>query len=167
MDISNKLHLEIKAAETLKATIADIAGDDKDLLRDTMEGETRLNNLIEAAAVQIVSDEAMADGVAELVKQLNSRKERIVQRASLLRSACLAAMGIAEIKTIETPAGTLTRKAVPQSAIIIEESVIPSEFWKPQEPKLDKRAVLDALKSGRAVEGAQISNGGETLQIRS
>ncbi|MGE0857439.1 MAG: siphovirus Gp157 family protein [Hyphomicrobiaceae bacterium] len=45
-------------------------------------------------------------------------------------------------------------------------SRIPSEFWKPQPPRLDKKVVLDALKAGAVVPGAELSNGGETLSMR-
>lgn len=166
MEISHKLHLETKAAEALKESIRAVVGDDDALLRDMMEAETDLRPMVARATEQIRADEALADGIADLVKKLITRKERIVQRGAMMRAACLTAMAVAEIKTLETPAGTLTRKPLPQSAIVLDEAVIPSEFWKAQEPKLDNRALLDALKSGRAVEGAQLSNGGETIQIR-
>jgi hypothetical protein len=51
-------------------------------------------------------------------------------------------------------------------AIILNEADIPSKFWKAQDPKLDRKAVLDALKAKEAVAGAELSNGGETIQIR-
>jgi hypothetical protein len=71
-----------------------------------------------------------------------------------------------EIKTVETPAGTITRKSVPPSVLIVDEAAIPADYWKPSDPKLDKKAVGEALKAGREVPGAMMSNGGETLQVR-
>jgi hypothetical protein len=71
-----------------------------------------------------------------------------------------------EIRTLDTPAGTVTRKAVPPSVLILEEAEIPAEFFKPQDPKLDKKAVAEALKAGKPVPGAAMSNGGETIAIR-
>jgi hypothetical protein len=50
--------------------------------------------------------------------------------------------------------------------LIVDEAAIPADFWKPSDPKLDKKAVGEALKAGREVAGAMMSNGGETLQVR-
>lgn len=47
----------------------------------------------------------------------------------------------------------------PPSVHVLNESVIPKEYFIPQEPKLDKKAVLDALKAGETVEGAELGVG--------
>ena len=163
---AHRLHTEIKAAEVLKATLQDIAGDDIDLMRDTIEGETSLRELIAKSCEHIVGDGALVNGISDAIKSLQARKDRIEKRIALTRTACLTAMQIAELKTLETPVGTLTRKSVPPSAIILDESQVPSNFWKAQDPRLDKKAVTDALKAGQDVPGCQLSNGGETLAIR-
>ena len=46
------------------------------------------------------------------------------------------------------------------------EALIPAKFWKPQDPKLDRAAVAEALKAGETVPGASLSNGGLSLSIR-
>lgn len=165
-DVQNKLHLEIKAAEVFKATLQDIAGDDVDLIRDMIEGETNLRPLIERADKQMCFDAALVDGVAFAIKTLGERKSRIEKRIEMTRAACLTAMEISEIKSLETPTGTLTCKAIPPSATITDEAAIPARFWEQQDPKIDKRAVLDALKAKEEIPGAELSNGGITLQIR-
>jgi Siphovirus Gp157 len=50
--------------------------------------------------------------------------------------------------------------------LILDEAILPAKFWKAQDPKLDKKAVLDALKAKEDVPGASLSNGGETISIR-
>lgn len=166
-DIDHLLHKHTRAAEVLKEHIREIAGDDDlDLVRDMIEGETPLRSLIEWGVEQNVSDAAIVDGLAAAITRMKERKERIEQRIELRRVALLTAMQTAEIQKMETPSGTISRKAVPPSALIIEESAIPSEYFVTPEPRLDKRAVLAALKDGKDVPGAQLSNGGETVQIR-
>jgi hypothetical protein len=47
---------------------------------------------------------------------------------------------------------------------------VPAGFWRRGDPKLDKKALLDALKAlpkGEHIPGAELSNGGATIQIRS
>ena len=75
-------------------------------------------------------------------------------------------MSMAELKKLELPQATISRKPTPAKALILDEAAIPARFWKPSDPKLDKKAVLDALKAGEAVPGTSLSNGGETIAIR-
>lgn len=165
-DIDYMLHTATQAADVLKAHLREIAGDDVEAIADTIEGEIDLRGLICLAAEQNALDVAQVNGIAGLIEDLRARKDRIEKRIAMRRVAILAAMASGEIKTIETPAGTISRKAVPPSVLILEESAIPAEFWKPSDPKLDKKAVGDALKAGREVPGAMMSNGGETISVR-
>lgn len=165
-DIDHMLHTATQAADVLKAQLREIAGEDEDVIRDTLEGEIDLKGLIVLAAERNVTDAAQANGISDLIDKLRERKERIEKRIAMRRVAILAGMQAGEIKSLETPAGTITRKAVPPSVLIVEEAEIPGEFWKPADPKLDKRAVAEALKAGRTVPGAMMSNGGETIQVK-
>lgn len=45
-DTPHHLHKAIRAAEVLKATLKDIVGDDVEVIRNTIEGETDLHDLI-------------------------------------------------------------------------------------------------------------------------
>lgn len=165
-EIDYRLHRAIEAADVLKAHLREIAGDDLDAIRDTLEGEIDLRGLICLAAEQNALDVAQVNGIATLIDDLRARKDRIEKRIAMRRVAIHAAMQSGEIPSIETPAGTITRKKVPPAVLILEESAIPAEFWKPSDPKLDKKAVGDALKAGREVPGATMSNGSETIQVR-
>lgn len=165
-DIDYLLHTATQAADVLKAQLREIAGDDLDVIADTLEGEIDLRGLISMAAEQNASDAALIDGIGGMMDKLSARCDRVKKRVEMRRVAILAAMQSGEIKSVETPAGTITRKAVPPSVLILEEASIPAEFFKPQDPKLDKKSVADALKAGRKVPGAMMGNGGETIQIR-
>jgi hypothetical protein len=165
-DIDYRLHNAIQAADVLKEQLREIAGDDEDVIRDTLEGEIDLRGLIALAAEQNTIDTASVNGLIYFIEKLRDRKDRIEKRIGMRRAAMLAAMQSGEIKTVETPAGTITRKSVPPSVLIVDEAAIPADFWKPSDPKLDKKAVGEALKAGREVAGAMMSNGGETLQVR-
>ena len=165
-DVNHRLIQEIKAADVLKANLTDIAGDDTDLIRDMIEGETNLLALIAKADLQMIQDAALVEASKQAVETIESRATRISKRIELTRAAVMTAMQISERNTLELATGTLTIKSLPAKAIIVDEAQIPSQFWKSQDPILDKKAILSALKEGQSIEGAQLSNGGETLQIR-
>ena len=188
-----RLHKQMEAAKVLREQIADIAAGDGEFIRDTIEGETNLHEMIGAVTASLMEDVALADGIARLVDELESRKDRMIARAETKRALIAAAMEIGELAKVETAAGTISARPVPPKALITEEADIPAKFWKPGAPSLDKRAVLEALKLRRdaiddamsvadaedraialsaanadypEIPGATLSNGGRTISIR-
>jgi hypothetical protein len=160
------LEIQLKAAQLIRDQVAVLAGDDPDFIRDAVEGETSLFDIMEAMVAADGEDEALVDAIAIYAKKLAERKSRIEKRIDVRRALMASALEVAEIKKMETPFGTVAQKAVPPKLIVIEESEIPSRFFKPQAPVLDKKAILDALKDGEQITGAVLSNGSKTIQIR-
>lgn len=160
------LEREMEAAQLLRDHLADVAGEDADLIRDMIEGETSIRELIEAAVEQIARDEAAIIGIKTFAEKQADRKARLERRQEVFRVAIRSAMGVAEIPKLELPLATVSRKALGQQLVTTDEASIPSGYWKPQDPKLDRKALLKALKAGEKVEGAELSNGGETLEVR-
>lgn len=165
-DVRHDIHQEVRAAKVLRANLADLIGDDDEALRDTLEGETSLHELIEAAINDISKDLAFIAGLKEHIAQLTERKSRLEDRVTSFRQSILTAMEMAVIQKKETPLATLSRKALPPSAVITDEALIPAEFWKAQDPVLDKKAVTDALNDKRTVPGAELDTGSETIAIK-
>ena len=50
--------------------------------------------------------------------------------------------------------------------MVTDEAAVPEPFWRPQPPKLDRRALAEALKTGQSIPGATLSNGGTTLSLK-
>jgi hypothetical protein len=160
-----KVQRDLEAAKVLRDQIAQLADGDEEFVRDTLEGETDLEGIIRSLLAGIGLDEAMAEGIDVFAKDLATRKERLTSRAKLKRTFICTALEIAGRKTIETDVGTVTLSAVKPKAIVNEEADIPAEFFKPQPPKLDQSALSAALREGREVPGAVLSNGGNTIRI--
>lgn len=165
-DAKRSLDKEIEAARILRENYADLIEGDEGFAADLVEGETNLNEMIGVAIEQIALDQAAIDGISEFIKRMEARKNRHEKRVEALKTAVLVGLQQAERKTLPHALATLTVRSASQSAIITDESLIPSKFWKKQPPKLDKKAILDALKNKEKVDGATLSNGGETLSMR-
>lgn len=163
--VVGKLKIEADAARTLLLNVKDVIGDDEDAIADAIEGETNLREAIADVLERILELEAHEEAISLRVKALIERRSRFSMQAERMRTALSVAMATAGIKKLELPDATVSLRAVPQSVVANEEADIPSEFWKAQPPKLDKAALLKALKSG-PVKGASLSNGGETISIR-
>lgn len=165
-----KLDREIRATQELKKSLVDEFADDADLMADMIEGETDLEGAIIAVMESIDEDQLLVDGLEVRIPELTDRKARIKKRIEAKKTAMLQAFVIAERETaIEAPLFTLSKKKTPQKIVITEESEVPANFWKPQDPKLDRTALKKALKDlpkGETIPGASLDNGGITLQIR-
>lgn len=157
---------EMHAAKELRNSLLASFGDDVDLIRDTIEGETNLREEIARVTGSIREDEVLTAGLDAMIDQLAARKQRVEARIATKRAIILQAMSIGEIKTLELPDVTMTVKAVPRAVEIIDEAQIPAEFWKAREPTLDRKGIAAAIKEGRAIPGATLDNGGITLQLR-
>lgn len=165
MDAGHTLHTETRAAQLLRDRLKAEFADDPDLAASMIEGETNIHEAIITAAKAVFEDEGRAAGIKTMIEALQSRKGRIEKRMEIMRAAICVAMLEAGVKSKDYGFVTATVKPLPPTAIIADEASIPSSFWKAQEPKLDKRAVLAALKEG-PVPGAELSNGGETIALK-
>lgn len=159
------LNRQAFAAAELLAALGDDAQDD-DLAHDMIEGETDFFEAVERVLSEIDECEILTAGIKDMQKRLSDRLARVSGRADRLRGLIDQAFQMAEIKSHKFASATISTKAVPRKLIVTDESQIPARFYKPQPPKLDRKALLDAIKAGEAVPGADMSNGGTTIQIR-
>jgi hypothetical protein len=158
---------EAKAVASLRESLRQLGHDgDEDLLLDSIEGETSLLEVLDKLLVGIVADEGLAAGAHVAATEMEHRAERFERRAAAARTVMEQAMLIAELEKLERPAATLSIVRRAPKAEITEEADIPAEFWKAGDPKLDRKALLAALKEGRAVPGAALSNSAPSLTIR-
>ena len=140
---------------------------DPEHLFDTLDGETELREALLLLSEEVAEREAMDKAVGSRIKQLQERKSRIENSVKTLRTIILFAMDRANIPNIRGDLSTLAVSEVPPKAEITQEERIPSRFWKTEDPKLDMKALTQALKDGETVEGARLSGKGMTLNIRS
>ena len=63
------------------------------------------------------------------------------------------------------PDFTATVRKAPPHVVIVDEAIIPQDYII-NKPTINKRAILNTLKDGGQVEGAALSNPGNTLSVR-
>ena len=164
--ITRQIQIEGEAARALLANIRDVIGDDEEMIETAIEGETNLKEVISDAVNRMAELEAHKTAIETLMNNLSERRSRFEDRQSRIKAAIHVAMGQGELRKLELPQATISLRAVPPKVEITDEAAIPSKYWKPRDPTLDKKAVLDALKVLEFVPGATLSNGGETISIR-
>lgn len=97
-------------------------------------------------------------------KRMAMRRRGIIANISRIKNRMLEAMvttGLDKARGKFTVSVSTTTPRVE----VMDEDEIPEQYWIPQPPKLDKRNVLEALKAGRQVSGAQIATS-STVRIR-
>jgi hypothetical protein len=171
---------EALAAKALRESLISLYADDADevTLADAVEGETGLTELIDELILRRTAALAMAEGVATAIDTLGHRKERFEKRAETMGALIEQALTIAEIPAMERPAATLSIVRRAPKLVVTEEADIPSTYFVATDPKLDKKALTEALKARQAaidakaevippaIPGATLSNGSQTLTIR-
>lgn len=160
------LSVEAEAAKTLIANMKDTLGDDADLIADTVEGETEFFEVMKRVVERIGELDAHTNGLTEYTKVIAARKSRLEQQAENLRTAVAVAMEMTGIQSRELPGATITLRKKDREPVIVDEAQIPAEFWKPQDPKLDRKSLRTEAKSGREIPGVELDNGGSVLSIR-
>lgn len=157
---------EAAAVARLRQSIAAVDPDDETLLLDSIEGETGFFEVVDALLRRMVANQAMITGLLCAAADLDERKARFERRVTTDRTLIEQAMMIAELEKIERPVATLSLSARAPKVVIETEADIPAEFWKASDPTLDKKALGAALKEGRTIPGAVLSNAAPSLQAR-
>ena len=165
MSATHDLSREMRAAKAIKAGIEDLT-DDTDAIRDTLEGETQLHELISDVISSIGDDNALLDAIGDRIDNLKVRKERFKHRIEQKKAMIYQAMTIADLPKIETETATVSKRKIARKAVVTDESMIPTEFFDQGKPKLNRTRLNNALKEKRDIAGAELDNGGETIAIR-
>lgn len=160
-DASRNLAIETERAKELRAQLIEqFGGDDESLIQDTLEGETTLDDAIDAVLRSIDDDQILIDGISERQSELADRKDRAKKRIESKKALIEQAMISVNLLKLIVPIGTVSLRKNQPKLMIDEESKIPSQFWVRPEPIVDNAALKDALKERDAkIEAAMQAAG--------
>lgn len=144
---------------------ADPEIDDTTLL-DTLEGATNLSEALAEVIRAALDEEALADGLRARLGAMKERLERIETASAKKREVAQAVMEDAGIEKILEPDFTVSLRVSPPAVAVVNEAEIPEAYWIPQPPKLDRKGILDTLKTGVHVPGATFTNSKVSLAVR-
>ena len=163
----HELQNELLHYEYLRDQLAAQFSDaDEETLLDTLEGITDLHEAISTVMRARLDDLTLASALKSRITNMQERLSRIDTRAEAMKTVIVTVMDRAGIKKITDPEFTLSLRPVSPGLELINEALIPEEFWAPQPPRLNRRDLLNTLKAGDAVPGAVMGNGGMTISVR-
>jgi len=107
--------------------------------------------------------QAEESAIAEEIKSLQTKKSVRSAKIDRLKAYMLEGMQAAGIeKTTDVRAEVRVQKN-PPSVAVYQDKDIPSQYWIAQEPKLDKKSILERLKAGEDVPGTELR---QTVGVR-
>jgi hypothetical protein len=139
---------------------------DEQTLADTVEGLTDLHEILEAVIRAALADEALASGLKGRIGEMEDRLRRLQDRASKRRQIAKEVMTELDLKKLQAADFTASIRSGLPSLVVINENEIPSIYWEPRDPKLNRTSLIADLKQGSEVSGASLSNPEPVLSVR-
>ena len=139
---------------------------DDQTLGDTMEGLTDLHEVLAAIIRASLADEALATGLKGRVAEMEERLARLQDRASKRRQIAKDVMVELDLKKLAAPDFTASLRPGLPALMVLDEAVVPSIYWEPRDPRLNRQGLLADLKQGTEITGVTLSNPEPVLSVR-
>jgi hypothetical protein len=139
---------------------------DDEMLADTLDGLTDLNEILITLVRSARDDESLASALSTRLVEMKGRLNRLGRRAKAKRSLVLNAMTKAELPRLVAAEFTISVRSGRATVDVLEEARIPEAYWIPQPPKLDRQKLLHDLRNGVAVAGARLASESQHLNVR-
>ncbi|MGB7672769.1 MAG: siphovirus Gp157 family protein [Pseudolabrys sp.] len=88
--------------------------------------------------------------------------DRAVKRRQIVKEVMVEL----EIKKIIAPDFTISIRPGMSALLVLDEAVVPSIYWQPSAPRLDRQGLLSELRGGAEIEGVALSNPEPVLSVR-
>ena len=139
---------------------------DEQTLGDTVEGLTDLHEIIAAIIRAAVADEALATGLKSRIADMQERLDRMQDRASKRRQIAKDVMVECDLKKLTAPDFTASIRPGMPALMVIDEAAVPSIYWEPRAPRLNRQGLASDLKQGADITGVALSNPEPVLSVR-
>jgi len=139
---------------------------DEQTLADTVEGLTDLHEIVAAIVRSALGDEAMATGLKSRIAEMQERLARLHDRASKRRQIAKDVMVDLDLKKITAPDFTVSVRPGMPALLVLDEAAVPSVYWQPGAPRLNRQDLLSELKEGGDIQGVALSEPEPVLSVR-
>lgn len=163
-----RIEAALAAAEGVRRNLFEADPDlasDETLMRDLLDGETDVFDVLRRLVVFSLEANAMADAAGRRASDLAARKARYERRRDMARGAVLGMMDALGEKALPDAEFTATIRAGALGVSITDETLLPDEYVETtRKPKV--KAIGDALKAETIVPGAELVRGMPILHIK-
>ena len=139
---------------------------DEQCLADTVEGLSNLPEILTTILRAALTDEALANGLKQRVAEMEDRLQRLKERAAGRRRIVKETMVTVDLKKLTAPDFTASLRDGMPSLLVLDEASVPSLYWEPAQPRLNRQGLLTDLKQGAQITGVTLSEPGPVLSVR-
>src|SRR5215468_8287294 len=139
---------------------------DEQTLADTVEGLTDLHEILSAVIRAALADQALAHGLEGRIGEMQARRDRLQDRATKRRQIAKDVMSELDLKKLSAPDFTASIRPGTPALMVIDEAAVPSIYWEPREPRLNRQGLAADLKHGAEIAGVALSNPEPVLSVR-
>lgn len=139
---------------------------DPQVLSDTLEGiADMIEDKAENIAYVIKSIEADVKVLKEEENRLKERRTALENKVASMKQYLFEQLSAAGIDKVKRPKITVSIANNPVSVDVLEEALIPGDYFVQQAPAINKKAILEQLKAGEEIPGCGIKQS-KSLRIR-
>lgn len=139
---------------------------DGQAIKDTLEAiQGDIEEKADGYAKVIKELSADTDKITAEIKRLTDRKNTIQNNIAYMKQSLTSAMTVTGNTKFRTDLFSFNIQKNPPALVVDDEKAIPQKYLIPQEPKVDKKAIIDFLKGGNDVPYAHIEQS-EGVRIR-
>jgi Siphovirus Gp157 len=139
---------------------------DEQTLADTVEGLTDLHDILTAIIRAALTDLAVASGLEGRIGEMLARRDRLQDRAAKRRQIAKEVMVELDLKKLAAPDFTASIRPGTPALLVLDEAAVPSIYWEPREPRLNRQGLANDLKQGAEIAGVALSNPEPVLSVR-
>ena len=92
--------------------------------------------------------------------------DRLQDRAAKRRQIAKDVMVELDLKKLSAPDFTASIRPGTPALMVIDEAAVPSIYWEPREPRLNRQKLSSELKDGAEITGVTLSNPEPVLSVR-
>ncbi|MGN7311509.1 siphovirus Gp157 family protein [Alkalicoccobacillus gibsonii] len=146
--------------------VMEMIEDGEESYTDTLEAiEEAIEDKAENLAKLIKSTEAQTEVIKAEEKRLADRRKAMENKAKNMKVYLQEQLELAGKTKIKGALLTVAIQKNPPSLNVLDQSLIPQNYFVQLDPQLDKKALLAAIKEGQEIAGAEIKQG-ESVRIR-
>ena len=149
---------ELAKWKDVESQLDQMEGVDLQTKLDTCEGETELFEMLTLLAEEVKLYEAQANGIKEVIASMKARQERLQKTADWWKAMIGQFVENSGFDTIQTPTITFSISRGRAPLIITDERKIPADYWKREDPTLNRTAIGKALNDGAEIPGVTLGN---------
>jgi hypothetical protein len=139
---------------------------DEQTLADTVEGLTDVHEILAAIIRAALADEALATGLKNRIAEMQDRLARLQDCAAKRRQIARDVMVELDIRKITAPDFTASVRPGMPALLVLDEAAVPSIYWQPVAPRLNRHGLLSGLKNGAEIKGVALSDPEPVLTVR-